>query len=653
MLGWNEHVWFTMSLGYALKSTVLLAVAAVVTLLMRRGSAAARHLVWTAAGVAVLMLPLLTALVPALPVRGVARVLLPPESFVFKTTATATPESALVSLNSVARATARPLPPGRSSSWQILLMLIWVLGSVAAFARMFAACVMAARLRLSAKPFQDHSLDAALSRSLGIQSKVDVLETGPGTMPMTFGVLRPAVFLPCDAAAWTEERRRIVLLHELAHVRRADVATHLAMRAALALCWWNPLAWYAWRDFLKEAERATDDLVLTLGAPAAAYADHLLAIARAMAATPGFAASLAMARRSQLESRLTAILDSRVNRSTPSRAWALAGLLAAMAIVAPLAAVRAQTPAAVPPDVSDAVRSATSQQNPQILEDAAKAADQARQYETERQLLEPAVELRGQVSGSTSVEYGKGLLKLGDLENKRHNETSASDFYSRAVQILGASPDTAQALVYLGIDAMKKANNAQAGSYFQQAQSGDPAHAAVYTALLGATRAREGNMEEAQVLFQNALAAADPKSSDFLTVAELFRPWAGDAREELEARFQEAKTAVIADARAHMPKTAPLHIGAGGATAAPKPLATPQPPYAEPARILKIQGTALISLEIGPDGIPRNIEVLTGPGFGLNEAAADTVSQWRFQPGTKDGQPVTVQATIEVNFRLL
>src|SRR5205823_7424868 len=87
----------------------------------------------------------------------------------------------------------------------------------------------------------------------GILHTVEVLETSTGTMPMTFGIVRPAVFMPLDAAEWSEERRRMVLLHELAHVRRGDAATQWLARMALILNWWNPLAWTAWREFLKNA----------------------------------------------------------------------------------------------------------------------------------------------------------------------------------------------------------------------------------------------------------------------------------------------------------------------------------------------------------------------------------------------------------------
>ena len=79
---------------------------------------------------------------------------------------------------------------------------------------------------------------------------------------MTFDLLRPAVLLPSDSAGWPDSRRRAVLLHELAHVRRGDAATQLLARVALAFHWGNPLAWTAWGEFLKERERAADDLAL-------------------------------------------------------------------------------------------------------------------------------------------------------------------------------------------------------------------------------------------------------------------------------------------------------------------------------------------------------------------------------------------------------
>lgn len=73
----------------------------------------------------------------------------------------------------------------------------------------------------------------------------------------------------------------------------------------------------------------------------------------------------------------------------------------------------------------------------------------------------------------------------------------------------------------------------------------------------------------------------------------------------------------------------------------------------EEARKAKISGTATLSVVISSDGIPRDIKVIRSLGYGLDEKAIETVRDWRFKPGAKDGKPVPVMATIEVNFRLL
>jgi TonB family protein len=90
----------------------------------------------------------------------------------------------------------------------------------------------------------------------------------------------------------------------------------------------------------------------------------------------------------------------------------------------------------------------------------------------------------------------------------------------------------------------------------------------------------------------------------------------------------------------------------GGGVRAPVLLSKVEPEYTEEARAAKYQGTVLVYIEVGPDGQAHNMKVIRSLGMGLDEKAIESVNRWKFRPGTKDGQPVTVQATIEVNFRL-
>jgi TonB family protein len=93
-----------------------------------------------------------------------------------------------------------------------------------------------------------------------------------------------------------------------------------------------------------------------------------------------------------------------------------------------------------------------------------------------------------------------------------------------------------------------------------------------------------------------------------------------------------------------------FRVGAG--VSAPVVICRTDPEYTEQARAAKYQGTVLLYVEIGPDGRATNIKVQRSLGLGLDEKAIEAVRQWRFKPGEKDGLPVSVSATIEVNFRL-
>ena len=91
----------------------------------------------------------------------------------------------------------------------------------------------------------------------------------------------------------------------------------------------------------------------------------------------------------------------------------------------------------------------------------------------------------------------------------------------------------------------------------------------------------------------------------------------------------------------------------GGGVTAPVLVYKKEPEYSEEARKAKYQGTVTLYVEVAPNGKATNIKVLHSLGLGLDEKAIEAVKQWTFKPGLKDGKPVTVAASIEVNFRLL
>lgn len=654
MLGVNELAWFSALAGVGLKSAVILAIASVLSLALRRQSAALRHTVWTAAAAALIALPLLSVWLPAIPAPAGAAIL--PN---FRVAAHATehvPAAVQTHASQTHERDAATSSPVASveAHWRTVLLLLWALGALFALIQMLLATIRMLRLRKGAEPSPDRAFANDLARTLGILQPVEVLESGDHSMPMTFGVLRPAVFMPRNAMSWADDRRRVVLLHELAHVRRGDAASHLLARLALILNWWNPLAWFAWREQLKESERAADDLVLNAGTAATDYASHLLEVARSMQATPVEVVAVPMARRSQLEARLRAILDSSSNRATAGRATALVAAVAAAIIVMPLAAIRAQNGASpsTPPDTDAMIRAARAENSFKALDRAATMFVAERQYESARKLLEASLAIRKQ---SSTVDYGVGLINLGDLEKRQNRLAEAEKYYAEAAQTLGDKPQAARALINLGVANLAAKRPEKAMDYFQTAQRINPEQAGAAWMWMALVREREQNPTDAEAMYRSALAVEEADSPQAATIMELYARLLNDAGRTQEAQPLLDRAKAI---RSRFGSRAKKELSAGvyrigGDVTAPKVLSKVEPQYTEEARLAKYSGTAVLSVEIGADGVPRNIQVVRGLGLGLDDNAVAAVSTWRFQPATKEGAPVPVAAQIEVNFRLM
>jgi len=392
------------ALDAAVKSVLLLAAAALVTGAMRRGSAAARHLVWLLAVMGLFALPALSWTLPGWNIL--------PRWMSVKPSVAAAPERPAAGAQNHGQAIARaggsdwsygnngnngtdrtdrtyptdrsdpadptdrpgrPAPSGAQTvntlsasvpgsqarsagggaggalparfSAGALCMAAWLAGFALVFLR--TATGVAGLWRLERGSRLETSLSwldllRRLASGLGLRRRVALLKSHRRRMPMTWGVMRPRLLLPEVSEAWPAERRRVVLLHELAHAWRWDYATNLVTRLACAVWWFNPLVWFAARQMAAERERACDDIVLNHGAKPAEYAEQLLEIAAGL--RPGGwteCAGIAMARPTKLEGRLRAILDANRNRATLTRAAVVSALLILTAILIPVAMMKA------------------------------------------------------------------------------------------------------------------------------------------------------------------------------------------------------------------------------------------------------------------------------------------------------------------------
>ena len=357
----------------AVKGTVILAAALAATRLMRRRPAAARHLVWMVALASMLALPLATRLLPAWRVVPVPAPLRPAASFVAAPAASSTdalPSGALPNADAASPPSHNPASSnnsaadgpagGRTSSpsqqsivspveaetafdWKTAMLVVWAVGGAVLALRLGYGLARVWWMQRRATEIDDEEwvrITDRLARRLRVGRLVTLLREQHAVVPMTWGIVRPVVLLPSDAEGWDTERRTVVLAHELAHVRRWDTLTQWIAHLALAAFWFHPLVWVAARRMREEREHACDDAVLSIGTRPVEYADHLLNIVRSLGQSEGPAAALAMARRSQFEGRLLAILDGATQRGGVTRGLGLAALGVAAAAVLPLAALR-------------------------------------------------------------------------------------------------------------------------------------------------------------------------------------------------------------------------------------------------------------------------------------------------------------------------
>jgi beta-lactamase regulating signal transducer with metallopeptidase domain len=343
----------------ALKATVVLALAMLVNRLLRRRSAALRHLVWTAALGSIVAMFVLPLVIPAwrmIPAPAVADPAAVPrvgelplsrEQTVAPTTEdnsstfSVRPPSREVRLDRTEIAPTRGVAAWyRGVAWPVVIVCVWLIGVVGLVFRYASSRLALVRLARSSVPAaESDAVVRQISRQMRITRPVCLRSSDDVALPFTWGVFRPQIVLPADAIEWTAECRRRVLQHELAHIRRLDAGTQLVAQAASALFWFHPLVWYAVEKMRSERERACDDYVLASGAIACDYASDLLALVTNHRYVERHVTALAFARRSHFEGRLLALLDPTIERGVVSRRRALAVMSVSAALVVPLAAL--------------------------------------------------------------------------------------------------------------------------------------------------------------------------------------------------------------------------------------------------------------------------------------------------------------------------
>jgi beta-lactamase regulating signal transducer with metallopeptidase domain len=347
------------------KASLLLAAAGcVAALLRRRTSAATRHLIWSLALVGTLLLPMASIAVPGwiftIGIAPKAADAAPVIDWGNESVASpSTPASVTVD------AEAPPAGARRFNlSWPALIGAVYSGGVAVILIALFVHRSSVRRCARRASDVRDPEwsrLLAECARGMGVRSEVRLLRSREQSMPMTFGIRRPSILIPAIAETWTGDRRRAVILHELAHIARRDCLTQTLAFVACALYWFHPAIWWVTRRLRIERELACDDRVIAAGAQPREYAGHLLEIAYSFGDHRVSAMAVSMARPQQLESRMLAALDDGRNRTVPAPRVRAAGTLVAAALLLGIAGATPTLDASAPEGERPGITEAASQ----------------------------------------------------------------------------------------------------------------------------------------------------------------------------------------------------------------------------------------------------------------------------------------------------
>ena len=329
----------------AWKSIAILALIIAAMLLGRRSTAAARHLAWTVGFICLLCLPVVVRYAPVW--HAPAWIVRPglnlnaPEVRNFTLEKLDRPAASSPSLehNKASgmrdkAASSNAVGPNKNSAvaWSGIAVGVWLAGIFVGLANFLSIQIRLKQMTRRARANRDSKwfeLLKQLRSVYRIRRPVNILIADGPVTPMTWGLWRPIILLPAESGQWPEERLRLVLRHELAHVKRWDCLTQEIAYAACLLYWFNPLAWLSARWMRVEREKACDDFVLNAGTRPSEYASQLVEIARQFSLAANSPGVVAMARPKGLEKRVIAILDARRNRSQTGK-WAVAFILSSI-----------------------------------------------------------------------------------------------------------------------------------------------------------------------------------------------------------------------------------------------------------------------------------------------------------------------------------
>jgi beta-lactamase regulating signal transducer with metallopeptidase domain len=629
----------TYLLAISIKVAVIILVALMASIVAHNRSAAVRHWVLSVGILCATALPLLELVVPSWGLSSVVALRARPAQEA-RMSATLQ-ETAPVPDMRAKWARAQVSPGHQRSSLSQVLEATWLGGIAISLGTLLIGL---ARLRVLASHSQQlrqtdwTTLADRIAGAYGVRRQIRLLESDRPTLIITWGVWRPKVVVPAGAREWTEDRIRIVLSHELAHVQRCDWLLHMIAGVLRSLYWFNPLLWIAARRLRLDSEHACDDAVLSLGIPRTEYANELVGLARTFS-DPRLPAA-AIARSSSLERRVRAMLDGHVNRYPIARSTRLiiASILLALALPIAGAGTSSHTGSAM---FSGFVFDPTGAAIPAVTVTLSRlgqpvpvaAANTPMNVRFRNGNVVAVLNFIGQMTATPitydaavkdraiTVQLDHVLLQqalaevtaLGGLSYRLSSDGAVFVFPDPNSQRYEARTDSGGYFQFVGLPA---------GNYFVQVQQ--PGFAAFHDNLAaadGVTLRRNVTLQLGEVV-------------EAITVAD---------RDTLE---QPSRSAV------QLPNQTQPCVASpdGGKIVPPRKIRDVRPEY--PLSLHPLKGDTRVVLEalIGTDGLVKDVRATTQVDPEVERAAIAAVGQWQFTPTYLNCIPTEVRMTVNVTF---
>jgi TonB family protein len=617
--------------AYSLQIALLVGVAAAVPALLRLRAPNARLAYWYALLGACALLPLVRAWQP----QAIA---------------------ASVQVTTVITRVTTAVPAVRPVPWRELALAVVALGAAGRLAWLLAGLGRLRRYRRAAAP---------LEPGCAWSTEAELLVSGCVAGPVTFGWRKPVVLLPARFPELAADMQDAILCHEILHVRRGDWLFVIAEEVVRAVFWFHPAIWWVLAEIQLAREQAVDREVLAMTRSRDPYIDALLAMA---GATPEFdlAPAPLFLRKRHLKQRVMGILKE-ANMSKSLTAGLLAAGLAAIAAACWF--VSGAIPlAAAPQTVNDAPGVTVDTGGADLLHRGGVAYPPAAQGKgiEGTVTVQVTIDANGEVSDA-SVLSGPDELRRGVQQAVlTWHFTSAAANSKRQVSVTfglptaHTGPSTGPRPAGVGVvgGIVGGVPGGIAGGVKGSLSGGIATAVAATASHVIESIQISGLSEEAKaellarlpVKVGDDFTEAAPKifaavhEFDKHLTATLMPTQSGNA--QLNISVPQAATG--GDAAA---PTGAFKIRVGGNVQANNLIAQVRPVYPPTAKAAAIQGVVKLEATIGPDGKVEDLKVISGHPL-LVQAALEAVKDWVYRPTLLNGNPVTVETAIDINFTL-